>query len=153
MILLAPLRLQLVLGASATEAGALLTPGIVLSPLTAFVAGQILSRTGRYRPTVRVGAVVQVAGLAMLLYVPTDIAQLWVLISFAVVGMGTGLLVPPMMIAFQNAIPHRRLGAGMGLVLVRRSSARSSAPARRRRRCPKRQAQFSRRCWYSWPRA
>src|SRR5882672_4350620 len=31
MILLAPLRLQLVLGATATEAGALLTPGIVLS--------------------------------------------------------------------------------------------------------------------------
>src|SRR5207248_4467236 len=44
------------------------------------------------------------------------IAEMWVLISFAVVGMGTGLLVPPMMIAFQNAIPHRRLGAGMGLV-------------------------------------
>jgi 4-hydroxybenzoate polyprenyltransferase len=52
----------------------------------------------------------------MWLYVPSGIAQLWVLISFAVVGMGTGLLVPAMMIAFQNAIPHRRLGAGMGLV-------------------------------------
>jgi MFS family permease len=116
MLLLAPLRLQLVLGASATEAGALLTPGIVLSPLCAFVGGQILSRTGRYRPLCRVGSVVQVGGLAMLLYVPTGIAELWVLLSFAVVGMGTGLLVPPMMIAFQNAIPHRRLGAGMGLV-------------------------------------
>jgi EmrB/QacA subfamily drug resistance transporter len=116
MILLAPLRLQLVLGASATEAGALLTPGIVLSSITAFFGGQVLSRTGRYRPICRVGAVVQVAGLAMLLYVPADVAQLWVLISFAVVGVGTGLMVPPMMIAFQNAIPHRRLGAGMGLV-------------------------------------
>jgi EmrB/QacA subfamily drug resistance transporter len=116
MILLAPLRLQLVLGATATEAGALLTPGIVLSPITAFFAGQVLSRTGRYRPICRVGAVIQVAGLAMLLYVPAGVAELWVLISFAVVGAGTGLIVPPMMIAFQNAIPHRRLGAGMGLV-------------------------------------
>src|SRR5690349_16728086 len=34
LILLVPLRFQLVLGASATEAGALLTPGIVLGPLT-----------------------------------------------------------------------------------------------------------------------
>jgi MFS family permease len=115
MILLAPLRLQLVLGATATEAGALLTPGIVVSASSAFVGGQILSRTGRYRPICRVGAVLQVVGLAMLLDVPAVVAQLWVLISFAVVGMGTGLLVPTMMIAFQNAIPHRRLGAGMGL--------------------------------------
>ncbi|HEY0581153.1 MAG TPA: MFS transporter, partial [Chloroflexota bacterium] len=116
MILLAPLRLQLVLGASATEAGVLLTPGIVLSPICAFFAGQVLSRTGRYRPTCRVGAVLQVVGLVMLLYVPPTLAQLWVLVSFAVVGMGTGLLAPSMMIAFQNAIPQQRLGAGMGLV-------------------------------------
>jgi EmrB/QacA subfamily drug resistance transporter len=116
MILLAPLRLQLVLGATATEAGALLTPGIVSSSLCAFVGGQILSRTGRYRPLCRGGAVLQVLGLAMLVYVPTGMAELWILFSFAVVGVGTGLAIPPMMIAFQNAIPHRKLGAGMGLV-------------------------------------
>jgi MFS family permease len=103
-------------GVSATEAGALLTPGIVLSPICAFVAGQVLSRTGRYRPTCRIGAVLQAIGLLMLLYVPDGFAQLWVLASFAVVGMGTGLLAPSMMIAVQNAIPRQRLGAGMGLV-------------------------------------
>jgi hypothetical protein len=52
----------------------------------------------------------------MLLYVPPAVAELWVLLSFAVVGMGTGFAVPAMMIAFQNAIPQGRLGAGMGLV-------------------------------------
>jgi MFS family permease len=116
MILLAPLRLQLVEGISATEAGALLTPGIVLSPICAFVAGQVLSRTGRYRPTCRAGGVLQAIGLAMLLYVPSGLGQVWVLASFTVVGMGTGLLGPSMMIAVQNAIPRHRLGAGMGLV-------------------------------------
>jgi EmrB/QacA subfamily drug resistance transporter len=115
MILLAPLRLQLLQGSSATEAGALLTPGIVLSPIAAFVAGQILSRTGRYRPVCRVGAALQFVGLAMLLFVPPGLAELWVLISFAVVGLGTGCLAPSMMIAFQNAIPRDRLGAGMGV--------------------------------------
>jgi MFS family permease len=44
------------------------------------------------------------------------IAQLWVLLSFAVVGMGTGFTAPSLMIAFQNSIPHARLGAGMGPV-------------------------------------
>jgi hypothetical protein len=52
----------------------------------------------------------------MLLYVPVGLAQLWVLLSFAVVGMGTGFTAPSLMIAFQNSIPHARLGAGMGLV-------------------------------------
>jgi EmrB/QacA subfamily drug resistance transporter len=116
MILLAPLRLQLVLGASATQAGALLTPGIVVSPVCAFISGQILSRTGHARRTARAGAVLQMVGLAMLLYVPPAVAELWVLTSFAVVGMGTGFSVPAMMIAFQNAIPLGRLGAGIGLM-------------------------------------
>jgi EmrB/QacA subfamily drug resistance transporter len=116
MILLAPLRLQLVLGASATEAGALLTPGIVVSPVCAFISGQILSRTGHARRRCRAGAILQVVGLAMLLYVPPTVAELWVLLSFAVVGMGTGFAMPAMMVAFQNAIPLGRLGAGMGLV-------------------------------------
>jgi EmrB/QacA subfamily drug resistance transporter len=115
MILLAPLRLQLVLGATATEAGALLTPGIVLSPFAAFFGGQVLSRVGHCRPLARIGSVVQVLGLAMLLFVPNGIAQVWILLSFAVVGVGTGFTAPSMMIAFQNSLPHGRLGAGMGL--------------------------------------
>src|SRR5258705_13081031 len=94
MILLSSLPLQLVLGASATEAGALLTPGIVVSPICAFVAGQLLSRIGRCRPICRTGSIIQVLGLAMLLYVPAGIAQVWVLLSFAVVGMGTGFTAP-----------------------------------------------------------
>ena len=116
MILLAPLRLQLVLGATATEAGALLTPGIVLSPFAAFTAGQITSRVGRCRAVVRLGSVLQVLGLAMVVYVPADFAQLWILLSFTVVGLGTGFTAPSMMIAFQNSLPFDRLGAGMGLM-------------------------------------
>jgi Na+/melibiose symporter-like transporter len=52
----------------------------------------------------------------MLLYVPPAVAELWVLLSFAVVGMGMGFAVPAMMIAFQHAIRLGRLGAGMGLM-------------------------------------
>jgi EmrB/QacA subfamily drug resistance transporter len=129
MILIAPLRLQLVLGASATTAGALLTPGIVLSPFSAFFAGQIVSRTGRCRLMCRLGAVLQVLGLAMLLYVPEALPEVWVLASFAVVGMGTGFAAPSMTIAFQNAIPRLRLGAGMGLLSLFRQFGSSVGTA------------------------
>jgi MFS family permease len=129
MILLAPLRLQLVLGASATQAGALLTPGIVLSPIFAFIAGQILSRRGRARLTVRVGAIAQAVGLTMLLYVPSNFPELWVLTSFAITGIGTGFTAPSLMIAYQNAIPHRQLGTGIGLLSLFRSFGASVGTA------------------------
>ena len=129
MILLAPLRLQLVLGATATQAGALLTPGIVLSPVFAFVAGQILSRRGRARLTSRIGAATMLIGLTMLLYVPSGMAELWVLTSFAVAGVGTGFTGPSLMIAYQNAIPHRQLGAGIGLLSLFRQFGASVGTA------------------------
>ena len=129
MILLAPLRLQLVLGASATAAGALLTPGHRALPVCAFFSGQILSRTGRCRLMCRTGAVLQAVGLAMLLYVPASFADVWVLLSFAVVGMGTGFAAPSMTIAFQNAIPRNRLGAGMGLLSLFRQFGSSVGTA------------------------
>src|SRR5207302_10653338 len=68
--LLVPLRFQLVLGATATEAGALLTPGIVLGPLSSVAAGQIMARTGRYGLTSLVAGAFQVIGAAMLLLLP-----------------------------------------------------------------------------------
>ncbi|HEX8969003.1 MAG TPA: MFS transporter, partial [Chloroflexota bacterium] len=116
MILLAPLRLQLVMGASATQAGAMLTPGIVLSSVCGFTSGQIFSRRGRCRLTARVGASAQVIGLTMLLYVPPSASDAWVLVSFAIVGIGTGFTGPSLMVAYQNAISHRQLGAGIGLL-------------------------------------
>lgn len=129
MILLAPLRLQLVLGTAATEAGALLTPGIVLSPMCAFVCGQILSRTGRCRVTARFGSAAQLLGLFMLLYVPTEPAQLWILASFAVVGVGTGFTAPSLMIGYQNAIPHQQLGAAIGMLSLFRQLGASVGTA------------------------
>jgi MFS family permease len=129
MILLAPLRLQIVQGASATEAGALLTPGIVLSPAAALLAGQIASRTGRCRPLCLLGGGLQVIGLAMLLYVPPVLPQLWVLVSFAVVGVGTGLAIPAFMLAFQNAVPARRFGAAIGMLSLFRQFGSSVGTA------------------------
>jgi EmrB/QacA subfamily drug resistance transporter len=129
MILLAPLRLQLVLGTTATEAGALLTPGIVLSPICALITGQLLSRLGRCRLTARAGSALQLIGLAMLLFVPSTAPQLWILASFAVVGMGTGFTAPSLMIGYQNAVPHGQLGAAIGMLSLFRQLGASVGTA------------------------
>jgi MFS family permease len=113
--LLVPLRLQLVLGASATEAGALLTPGIVLGPLSSVVAGQIMARTGRYRLTSLLAGVFQIAGAALLLLLPPTSGRAWVVAGYLIACAGTGFGGPTFLISYQNDVGRRQLGAGVGL--------------------------------------
>lgn len=46
-----PLFVQGVIGTSATSSGVVLTPLMLGAVITSFVSGQVVSRTGRYRPT------------------------------------------------------------------------------------------------------
>src|SRR5207302_7804589 len=88
--LLVPLRFQLVLGASATEAGALLTPGIVLGPLTSVAAGQIMARTGQFRFTSVAAGLLQVAGTGLLLLLPAAADRGWILGGYLLATAGNG---------------------------------------------------------------
>ena len=58
-----PLFVQGVIGTSATSSGVVLTPLIVGAVTTSFISGQIVSRTGRYRPNLLIGPLV--LGLGM----------------------------------------------------------------------------------------
>jgi len=129
LILLVPVRLQLVLGNSATVAGALLTPGIVMGPIGSVFAGQLLSRTGRYRLASLLAGVLQVVGLAMLLFSSPTSSEVWVTVSFVVASLGTGFGGPTFMIMYQNAIPHKQLGAGVGLLSLFRQFGASVGTA------------------------
>jgi len=129
LILLVPLRLQLVLGASATEAGALLTPGIVLGPLSSVAAGQIMARTGRYRFTSLLAGVLQLVGAAMLLFMSATAAQGWVIAAYLIAAIGTGFGGPTFMISYQNDLSRRQLGAGVGLFSLCRQFGSSISTA------------------------
>jgi EmrB/QacA subfamily drug resistance transporter len=129
LILLVPVRLQLVLGNSATVAGALLTPGIVMGPLGSVCAGQLLSRTGRYRLPSVIAGVLQVVGLAMLLFSPATSGEPWVIVAFVIASLGTGFGGPTFMIMYQNAIPQKQLGAGVGLMSLFRQFGASVGTA------------------------
>ncbi len=129
LILLVPLRLQLVLGTSATEAGALLTPGIVLGPLAAFTAGQIMSRTGRYRLPSLIAGVLELIGVGYLLLAPPTSGQFWVMLFFVIASVGTGFGGPTFMIVYQNALPRNLMGAGTGLLSLFRQFGASVGTA------------------------
>lgn len=129
LILLVPLRLQLVLGASATEAGALLTPGIVLGPLTSVAAGQIMARTGQVRYTSLAAGLLQLSGTALLLFLSPTADRGWILAGYLLATAGNGCGGPTFMIAYQNALARSQLGAGTGLFSLGRQFGASVSTA------------------------
>src|SRR6266576_2494683 len=61
-----PLFVQGVIGTSATSSGVVLTPLLLGAVTTSFLSGQLVSRTGRYRPNTLVGPLILMAGLLLL---------------------------------------------------------------------------------------
>jgi EmrB/QacA subfamily drug resistance transporter len=107
---LLPLYLQIVRGASPTESGLQLLPltaGILLGSL---VSGQLISRTGQYKPYPIAGASLMVAGLLLLATLGVDTPYWRTGIFMAVFGLGLGFVLQPITLAVQNAMAPSEIG-------------------------------------------
>ncbi|MEU4367605.1 MDR family MFS transporter [Micromonospora chersina] len=111
-IIFIPLYLQIVKGASPTKSGLLMLPMMAGIIFTSIITGRAMSRIGRYKWFPVSGAAVLVAG--MLLFRQLQVAtSLWVAFGFMVViGVGLGLCMQSLILAVQNAVDPRDLGAG-----------------------------------------
>ncbi|MGV9808433.1 MDR family MFS transporter [Micromonospora chersina] len=111
-IIFIPLYLQIVKGASPTKSGLLMLPMMAGIIFTSIITGRAMSRIGRYKWFPVAGAAVLVAG--MLLFRQLQVAtSLWVAFGFMVViGVGLGLCMQSLILAVQNAVDPRDLGAG-----------------------------------------
>jgi EmrB/QacA subfamily drug resistance transporter len=109
-IIYVPLFVQGVLGESAAGSGAVLTPLMLGIITTSIVAGQIVSRTGRYRPVLLAGPPVLATGFFLLTGVGVHSSQLDVTRDVVIVGMGVGLMMQTLIVAVQNSVPRRTLG-------------------------------------------
>ncbi|GAA1876633.1 MDR family MFS transporter [Lapillicoccus jejuensis] len=105
-----PLYLQIVKGASPTEAGLLLLP-LTLGIMTGSIfSGQMISRTGRYRRYPIIGAALLTAALFAFHYVGAD-TPLWQTMTIMVFfGIGLGFNFQPLTLAVQNAVSPRDIG-------------------------------------------
>ncbi|HYN30162.1 MAG TPA: MDR family MFS transporter [Dermatophilaceae bacterium] len=105
-----PLYLQIVKGATPTEAGLLLLP-MTLGIMTGSISsGQIISRTGRYRIFPIVGAALLTVSLFLLHYTEFD-TPLWrTMVIMVFFGLGLGFNFQPLTLAVQNAVPPQQIG-------------------------------------------
>src|SRR5262249_47169482 len=107
-----PLYMQIVKGRGATASGLLLTPmmaGVLIASIT---SGNLISKTGRYKPFPIIGTAVAALGLLLLsrlaVSTPLWLATLYLL----VLRLRPGLGVQVLFFAAQNAVAFNPLGVG-----------------------------------------
>jgi EmrB/QacA subfamily drug resistance transporter len=116
-----PLFMQGVLGFSATNAGLVLTPMTIAMVAGSTTAGQLISRTGKYKWMTVGGLVCATCGLLALSWMTASSSQLHGMISMSIVGLGLGLSFPTLVLATQNAVPHSMMGVTTSLNQFARS--------------------------------
>jgi EmrB/QacA subfamily drug resistance transporter len=105
-----PLYLQVVRGASPTSSGLQLFPTVGGMLITFITAGRLVSRTGRYKVFPIVGTAVLTVGLVLLAQLSPSTPLIMVWGAMFVTGLGIGLVMQIIVVAVQNAVPHRQLG-------------------------------------------
>ncbi|HEU5038549.1 MAG TPA: MDR family MFS transporter [Nocardioides sp.] len=109
-IMLLPLYMQIVHGASPTESGLLMLPMVVGMMTASIGSGQVISRTGHIRPFPVVGSAIMVVGLVLLSLCGADTALGWVSAAMFVLGIGLGNCMQPLLLIIQSAVPPTEIG-------------------------------------------
>ena len=116
-----PLFLQVVNGASPASSCLRLLPMILGLLLTSITSGQLISRWGRYKAFPIAGTAVMTLGMFLLSRLSEHTSVLVESLSMAVLGLGVGLVTQVLVMAVQNAVDYRNLGAATSGVIFFRS--------------------------------
>jgi len=109
-ILFTPLVFQGVLGISATNSGALITPMMFGLIGASTITGFVMRRVRYYRFLGTLGVAVVMFGMWMLSQISPSIPEWRVVLSLIVVGTGIGMTFPLYLTAVQTALPREYLG-------------------------------------------
>ena len=105
-----PLVLQIVYGASPTEAGYLMIPMVMGLMTSSIVSGQITSRTGKYKIFMVLGTALMSISFLYLSTLVFDWAIWQISIGMVLMGLGLGQVMQTLTIASQNAVEAKDIG-------------------------------------------
>jgi EmrB/QacA subfamily drug resistance transporter len=106
-----PLFMQVANGVSPTESGLRLLPLLLAVPTMSIISGQVISRRGRYRIFPIVGTALMTIGLLLLSRLTATTPLVESSIAMAILGLGLGMVMQVLVLAVQNAVDFRDLGA------------------------------------------
>ncbi|WP_459115342.1 MFS transporter [Kineococcus deserti] len=112
---------QLARGETPTMSGILTLPMIVGLFLSSTVAGQFITRTGRWKAWIVVGGLLLTAGLGLMGTVEWNSNYWLVAVFMFLIGAGVGMMMQNLVLAVQNVIERQDLGAASSFVAFARS--------------------------------
>jgi EmrB/QacA subfamily drug resistance transporter len=116
-----PLFLQVASGVTATDSGLSLVPFMLGLLGASIFAGQVVTRTGRYRILPISGTATAVVGMFLLSTMQPDTSRLVSGAYMAVLGIGLGLTMQVLVLAVQNSVRVSDLGVATSTVNFFRS--------------------------------
>jgi EmrB/QacA subfamily drug resistance transporter len=120
-ILLIPLYLQRVLGSSAAGSGLAITPYVLAYTVGSVLAGQAISRIGRYKASALACAVLTFAATLPLCLVAPSWGRAPIIAVMIALGIGLGGTTPIFQVAAQNNHDQRSVGAVTASVMFFRN--------------------------------
>ncbi|KAB1901357.1 MFS transporter [Micromonospora tulbaghiae] len=108
-------------GYSPTEAGLLTIPMMAGVLISSIVAGRMITATGKIKPYIVFGSVVLVIGFAMLGTIDHETSLVFVGLAMFIVGVGVGMTMQNLVLAVQNTVALRDIGAASASVAFFRS--------------------------------
>jgi len=115
-----PLFLQVVKGDSPTASGLRMVPMMAGMLISSIIAGQLISRRGRYKIFPVIGTAVTTIGLLLLSRMTPATSLTTASVLMLVLGLGLGMVMQVLILAAQNAVDYGDLGvATSGATLFR----------------------------------
>ena len=113
-----PLYQQTVQGESPTVSGLMLTPMMIGSAIASIVAGQVATRTGRYKIFPILGGGIVTVGMYLLSGLGTGTPRPASGLVYAVLGLGLGFLMPMVSLIAQNSVKRQDMGVASSARLL-----------------------------------
>ncbi|MCW3816127.1 MFS transporter [Micromonospora sp. DR5-3] len=108
-------------GYSPTEAGLLTIPMMAGVLLSSIVAGRLITKTGRIKPYIVAGSIILVAGFALLGTIDHETSLVLLGAAMFIVGTGVGMTMQNLVLAVQNTVALKDIGAASSSVAFFRS--------------------------------
>jgi EmrB/QacA subfamily drug resistance transporter len=112
---------QVALGKSPTVAGLMSLPMIFGLLVSSTVAGQLITKFGKWKIYLVSGAVVMTGGMLLLATIDAHTSVLTLSLYMLVLGIGVGMLMQNLVLAAQNDVPAAELGAATSALTFFRS--------------------------------
>ncbi|GHI01113.1 MDR family MFS transporter [Neobacillus kokaensis] len=110
VMIYAPFFIQGVKGISPSGSGYIMMPMSIVMVLATAFAGQLMTKTGKYKGLAIAGLLTTAIGIYLLHFITIDTPIYLLIMYLCIVGIGLGASMPVFSLTVQNAVPLKQLG-------------------------------------------